>query len=130
MKLTELEKKLLRQQAEAYAFISDLRRIAIINQDVKYAHLTEGVDFFIEKRQKEYPIFFKRYFNEALKRAEFERINGLTTIQKTSAENHGNRKEAPRRKEKTQEEEKIDTPQRTHRRRPHIKSSSKKSKPE
>lgn len=68
--MTETEKKLLRQQAEAYAFIHNLRRTALVMGDKRYIRLTEGIDARISKRQKEYPTLFKRYFNGAIRRAE------------------------------------------------------------
>lgn len=72
--MTDNEKKLLRQQAEALAFVHDLRRTALANGDGRYIRLTEGIDSRVKMRQQQYPTLFKRYFNEALKRADAERM--------------------------------------------------------
>jgi hypothetical protein len=100
--MTDKEKKLLRQQAEAYAFIYDLRRTALLLGDTRYILRTEGIDASIEKRQQEYPTAFKRYFNEALKRAEADRAKSATLKVQPVKEN-GKRKSVPKREEKKKE---------------------------
>ena len=103
--MTTLEKKLLRQQAEAYAFIYDMRRTAVMGRDIKYVRLTEGIDSRIEKRQKEYPTLFKRYFNESLKKANTKRISDVTSETKVpnidvKRKKATGRKEAPKKTQK------------------------------
>jgi hypothetical protein len=102
--VTENEKKLLRQQAEAYAFIHDLRRTAVLNGDGRYVRLTEGIDERIKLRQQQYPTVFKRYFNEALKRGEKERIRNTTRNNAPPVKEDGKRKDIQKREETTQKE--------------------------
>lgn len=104
--MTDNEKKLLRQQAEAYAFVYDLRRTALANGDGRYIRLTEGVDSYISKRQKEYPTLFKRYFNEALKRADVERMKAVTKNNVPPVVENGERKKITQRETKAQEKSK------------------------
>jgi hypothetical protein len=128
MKLTNQEKKLLRQQAEAYAFIYDLRRTAIMKQDITYVRLTEGIDTRVAKRQKEYPTLFKRYFNEALKRAESDRMSGLKAIQKVPVKTYVKREETPRREKESKKETQARVPRRRVRQR--LTGGDRKDKPE
>lgn len=100
--MTETEKKLLRQQAEAYAFIHDLRRTAVLIGDVRYIRLTEGIDARVAKRQQEYPTLFKRYFNDALKKAEESRAKASEPKLNPVKEN-GKRESVSQREEKSQE---------------------------
>ena len=89
LKLSDQEKRLLRQQAEAYAFIQDLRDAAIIagNQDI--VRRTEGVELTIERRRQEYPNYFQRYFKAAYARgakARMDNLNGKrATVQRREA---------------------------------------------
>lgn len=70
MKLTKQEKKLLRQQAEALAFIYNLRQYAISLGDRAYILMTKGIDEVIQRRRDTYPKVFQRYFTVALKNNE------------------------------------------------------------
>lgn len=64
------EKKLLRQQAEAYAFIHDLRKTALRTGTHWVLQRTEGIEEKIKKRKQEYPRLFQLYFGKALTRAK------------------------------------------------------------
>jgi hypothetical protein len=101
--MTEKEKKLLRQQAEAYAFIHDLRRVAITLGDRRYILLTEGIDKRIEKRKQEYPSLFQRYFNQALRRAEDTRVETVIKHNQPVEEN-GERESVQKREEEKKKE--------------------------
>lgn len=104
--MTENEKKLLRQQAEAYAFIHDLRRTALANGDGRYIRLTEGIEHRVVLRQQQYPTLFKRYFNEALKRADAERMKTVSRSNAPPAIDHVEIQKNARRKTKAQEKSK------------------------
>jgi len=94
--MTEPEKKLLRQQAEAYAFIHNLRKTAITLADSRYIRMTEGIEATITLRQAQYPTMFKRYFNAALKKAE----KSVVVLSRSD----GKRKEIPQRQEVKEKE--------------------------
>jgi hypothetical protein len=69
-RLTPKERRLVRLLAEAYAFISDLRSLAIDRVDSPYIKKTRGINEEIEVRRKEYPRTFQRYYLAAIKRAK------------------------------------------------------------
>lgn len=94
MRLTESEKRLLRQQAEAYAFIYDVRKFAIERGDGVYIRMTAGIEDKIKLRREEYPGTFQRYFKEAL-------FKGM----KAKQEQDGKREDAKRRQEETAQKE-------------------------
>lgn len=71
-----VEKKLLRQQAEAYAFIHDLREMAIRTGTRWVLQRTEGIEERIEERRREYPRLFQLYFGKALARAKKAQVAG------------------------------------------------------
>ncbi len=77
MSLNEVEKKLLRQQAEAYAFIHDLRETARLAGTRWVLQRTEGIEEKIEKRRQEYPRLFQLYFGKALARAKKAQVTGV-----------------------------------------------------
>jgi hypothetical protein len=97
--LAEKEKRLLKQQAEAYAFIYDVRRLAISRGDRAYILKTHGVEDTIEARRKEYPRIFQRYFQAALQRAEKHR-----DVKEKEEKAKGKEKEREGKKEDTQSE--------------------------
>lgn len=91
-KLTKTEEKLLRQQAEAYAFIRDLREAAAVVGDLWVIRKTEGIDEKIKRRKEEYPELFQHFYDEAVQRAR-QIVNQTITVE------HGKGEEVPRRKE-------------------------------
>ena len=98
--MNTLEKKLLKQQAEAYAFIYDLRKMALYTGNRFILERTVGIDETIAKRRVEYPRLFQRYFNAASKKAQ-------ATISGGAEEGtDGKRKMVSRRKEKPSKEKK------------------------
>lgn len=100
-KLSEREKRLLRQQAEAYAFIHDVKEVAqILGTNWVLARM-QGIEETIEKRRQEYPRIFQRYFNQARERAAA-----------TKATSNVQGKDIPRRKAEEKERPK---PQKSHR---------------
>jgi len=127
MKLTEREKKLLRQQAEAYAFIKDLRDTAIFVGDMMVVKRTEGIEAKIERRRKEYPVAFQRYFNAAFTRGRLERLKA------TRENKNGEGKEISGRQEEPQEkvvEEKKSRQKPKSKKRQSRKPGVRRSKPE
>ena len=83
--LNEQEKKLLRQQAEAYAFIYDLRETALMLGQQWVIQRTNGIEERIARRRKEYPRLFQLYLSKALVRARGAQVKD------------GKRKTVPRR---------------------------------
>lgn len=120
--LSEREKRLLRQQAEAYAFIQDLRDMARFIGNTLVVQRTEGIEETIERRRKEYPTLFQRYFNEAYKRGARERLKAL------QEKKDGQREALSRRQEKTPKKEtKADSKPKRRTRRPRKKKKTPKS---
>jgi len=85
--LPKAQTKLLRQLAEAYAFISDLRESALLVGNRWVLQRTEGIENRVEVRKKEYPIIFQRYFAAAKKR-----VRNLINVEKPPVQR---REEAP-----------------------------------
>ena len=109
MKLSAIEKKLLRQQAEAYAFIHDLRQSARLMGTGWVLRRTEGIDETIAKRREEYPHAFQRFFNEALKRAQ-EKVEEVPGAKIKTKVTDGQGRPVPRREKrppKKKEKEKV-----------------------
>lgn len=88
----EAPRRLLKQLAEAYAFILDVRRLAIERADGLLLKKTRGIEEKVEELRKQYPRRFKRYLTNADKKAK--------------AIHSGQRKAVPRRKKAPQEKEK------------------------
>ena len=98
MAITTEERKLLKQLAEAYAFIYDLREMSkyLGSTGTLIHNRTRGIEESIARRREEYPSLFQRYFNAASRRAQ-----GAFNSTKATGKTDGKGKKVPRRQKET-----------------------------
>jgi len=68
--MTKEERELVRRLAESYAFIADLRQVAINRGDTVYVQKTQGINSSVQTLRERYPKVFQRYFQAATKRVQ------------------------------------------------------------